>query len=297
MLVVSNASRYYSSSIPVSNANPKGSCLFIFLGDGLKNHESSQLQQLCWWSFVRLLPHGMCSAQHLAQQRNHNVTIQIVGEKDWHYSPGLGWSLLGSHGREWTLINMLPAVRTAPGNPNTLGGSRGIFDAPGSLALKYQFLPATQIPNVIKLSTRLFCPHFAFQSVPRCVHSGTSLSSKIRFRTQAAQAHGQNIVCFPRIHDSRFDGGMTMAHSSHLTWLWRFCSCSLQSSCRSGSGRSLNRVLRCFSLRPGSVLHPWLQMIWLRQVHRFQRHDGAVQVCSSWTLAFCASSDAWLKPY
>ena len=98
-------------------------------------------------------------------------------------------------------------------------------------------------------------------------------------------------------HDSRFDGGMTMAHSSHLTWPWRFCSCSLQSSCSSGSGRSLNRVLRCFSLRPGSVLHPWLQMIWLRQVHRFQRHDGAVQVCSSWTLAFCASSDAWLKPY
>jgi hypothetical protein len=45
------------------------------------------------------------SAQHLAQQRNHNVTIQIVGEKDWHYSPGLGWNLLGSHGREWTLIN------------------------------------------------------------------------------------------------------------------------------------------------------------------------------------------------
>lgn len=72
---------------------------------------------------------------------NHNVTIQIVGEKDWHYSPG---------------------------NPNTLGGSRGIFDAPGNFLEQQNSIPNTG---------------------------------------------------------------------------------------RAGSGRSLNRVLRCFSLRPGSVLY------------------------------------------
>ena len=195
---------------------------------------------------------------------------------------------------------MLPAVQTPPGNPNTLGGSRGIFDAPGILALKYQFLPATQIPNVITLSTRLFCPHFAFH-FNRCHAACTQelpWAAKFYSEHRPRRRMVKTLFVSPEgFHDSRFDGGMTMAHSSHLTWPWRFCSCSLQSSCSSGSGRSLNRVLRCFSLRPGSVLHPWLQMIWLRQVHRFQRHDGAVQVCSSWTLAFCASSDAWLKPY
>ena len=59
-----------------------------------------------------------CEAAHWHLDPNHNITIQLQGEKDWH---------------------------TAPGDANTLGGSRGMRDAPGNFLEQRLAIPNTGI--------------------------------------------------------------------------------------------------------------------------------------------------------
>ena len=57
-----------------------------------------------------------CEPAHWHLDPNHNITIQLQGEKDW---------------------------LTAPGDANTLGGSRGMHDAPGTYLEQTLAIPKT----------------------------------------------------------------------------------------------------------------------------------------------------------
>ncbi|CAJ1458147.1 unnamed protein product [Effrenium voratum] len=121
---------------------------------------------------------------------NHNVTIQIVGEKDWHY---------------------------APGNPHTIGGARGLRDAPMNFLDQSVDIPSTgpleRQCYSLKPGSVLYVPPGHWHSVlpvkGDCVSVNlrvanllhAKLISEAVFATLAASARSQNTQYMVRPDD------------------------------------------------------------------------------------------------
>ncbi|CAK9026085.1 unnamed protein product [Durusdinium trenchii] len=135
---------------------------------------------------------------------NHNVTIQIVGEKDWHYSPG---------------------------NPHTIGGSRGLLDAPLNFLDQSTVIPNTGPLGCSQYSLRpgsvLYIPPGHWHSVlpvkGECVSVNLRVAnilhakwiSEVLFATLAMTARSQTMQMMVRPCD--FDGaGESMTQQADL---------------------------------------------------------------------------------
>ena len=190
----------------VGKYQAKKAKFFFFGGRGL--HGKHWVQ---WWRIhVRLddcfKAWECCTfAVSLAEEmqipiRNHNITIQIVGEKDWQYSPGKGLFILWADNVDyawWFPFNFSVLGFFSIGNGTTLGGSRGLLDPPGNLASNnkdkrssgmvppvWSFLELISVLDYASVWLKPFCPAPWCNMHPNWTQ-GTTLSNTSSLQIQA----------------------------------------------------------------------------------------------------------------